>query len=145
VIRIEGGLLFLVQSCNGIRHEIDIDDVNLIVGTKWQGRQPCQENECLDHIELGGFGAPAVPKDDAWTKNRLGGIGQQHPCHVFAEFLGARVGIVIGTIPLDGMIFGDNLVLSLTGDSHRADLAEPAQAMVMLRVPRQGEDLQSAP
>ena len=48
---------------------------------------------------------------------------------MLAEFFCARIRIVVGTRPIDGSIFLDNLVRALAGDRDRAHMAETPQAM----------------
>src|ERR1700756_4742991 len=98
-------LIFQVQGGDGIGDEINVDDVDLVVRAKRQRRQSRQEDKRLHHVELSGLGMAAVAENDAGAKNRLGRIRKQNVSHVFAEFLGAGVGIIVGTIPLDRLIF----------------------------------------
>ena len=73
----------------------------LSFGTKGERRQSGEKDEGLHHIELSGFRAAAVAQNDAGTEDGDRHVRQQFANHVLAEFLGARVGIVIGAIPVD--------------------------------------------
>ena len=64
---------------------------------------------------------------------------------LFAEFLGAGVGIVIGTLPIDGAVLGNDFVLPLSRHRHRAYLAETPEAVIVVRLLRQQEHFESAP
>ncbi len=77
-------------------------------------------------------------------KTVFGSIRQQHPRHVLTKFLGARVGIVVGTIPFDRAIFGDDFVAALARYRDGADLAETPQAVIVLRLPRQSQHFERA-
>ena len=60
-------------------------------------------------------------------------VGEQFaPHHVFAEFFRARVGIVVGAVPINRGIFGNDFVAALARHGHGRNLAESAQAV---RVP----------
>jgi hypothetical protein len=80
----------------------------------------------------------------AGAKYRLRRIGQQHSRHVLAEFLGARIRIVVGSVPLDGTILGDDFVATLSRHRYCAHFAESSQAVIVLRLPRQREDFERA-
>ena len=69
-----------------------------------------------------------VAQHDAGAENGFRHIGQQFANHVFAEFFCARVGIVIGTAPLDGSVFRDDFIFTLARHGHGADETEPPQA-----------------
>ena len=68
------GMVFLVEGSDRIRHKIHIHNIDSVRGTKWQHGQSCQKHERLDHIELRGFGMPAVAQHDARAENRLRSI-----------------------------------------------------------------------
>ncbi len=52
--------------------------------------------------------------------------------HVFAEFFGARVGIVVGARPVDGGVLVDDFVLTVSGDGHGGDMRIAPQAVAIL-------------
>ena len=74
----------------------------------------------------------------------MGTSGRSSSHHVLAEFLCAGVGIVVGAIPVDRTIFRHHFVLPLPGHGHRAHVTEAAQAMIVVRAPRQLEHLERA-
>ena len=106
----------------------------------WQARQ---KNECLDHVELRRFRMAAVAQHNAGPENGFRGVREQHSRHVFAKFFGARIRIVIRAVPIDGMIFGDHFVAALPRYGDRADFAEAAQAVIVLRMARQQLELRA--
>ena len=53
-----------------------------------------------------------------------GTSGKQFAHHVLAEFLGARIRIVVGPIPFDRRVLGHHFVAALARHRHRADLAK---------------------
>ena len=53
-----------------------------------------------------------------------GDIGEQLVDHVLAEFFSARVGVVVGAVPVDGGVFGDDFVLAVAGDGDGGNVAE---------------------
>src|SRR4029077_16093164 len=67
---------------------------------------------------------------------------KQNVSHVFAEFLGAGVGIIVGAIPFDRLIFSDDFVAALPGYCDGADFAETPQAMIMLGVTSERQHFQ---
>src|SRR5579862_15712 len=101
-------LLFLMQGSDRVGYKIDIYDVDFVVGSEWQCGKAGQENERLDHVELGGLGTAAIAQDDARPENGLRSVRKQDSRHVLAKFLGAGVGVVVGTIPFDRTILGDD-------------------------------------
>ena len=125
-------LFFLMQGGDRVGDKIHVHDVDLVLGAERQHRQARQEHERLHHVELRGLGMAAVAQHDAGPKNGVRRIRQQLPHHVLAKFLGARVGIVVGAVPIDGAVFGDHFVAALPRHRHRADLAEAAQAVIVL-------------
>src|SRR5947209_2316942 len=118
-----------MQSCDSVGNEVDVDNVDPVGGPEWQHWQPGQKHECLDHVELRRFRKTAVSQYNAGTKDGLGGVGKQHSHHVLTKLFCSRVGIVIGTIPFDGAIFGYHLVSASSRDSNGAYLAKAAQAV----------------
>ena len=123
------GLLFLMQGDDGVGHEIHRNDVNAISRAEGQDPQTCQEDEGLDHVELGGFPAAAVAQDDAGAEDGAGHVGEQFSNHVLAKFLGAGVGVVVGAVPVDGLLLAHHFVRALAGDGDGADVADAAQAV----------------
>src|SRR6266446_10769299 len=95
LLRVEGG------DCVG--NKIHIDDVHAIARTQWKRRQSSEEHKGAYHVELCSLGAAAVTQHDAGTKNSLRYVGQKLANHMLAEFLCASVGIIVGTIPIDGI------------------------------------------
>ncbi len=134
----------LVQVHDRVGDVVRRHDVDAVVGTQWQQRKTRQKHKCAHHVELRGFRPAAVAQHDARAKNGARHVGKQLAHHVLAKFLGARVGIVIGTVPIDGAIFADHFVAAVPGHSHRADLAEPPQAVGIVRAAGQLHDLERA-
>src|SRR5271168_1404286 len=64
--------------------------------------------------------------------------------HVLAEFLGARVGIVVGAGPVDRGIFGDDLVLALAGYGDGGYVRIAQETVAILRAAGQLDYLQAA-
>ena len=62
-----------------------------------------------------------------------GTSGKQLANHVLAEFFGARVGIVVRAVPIDGRIFLDHFIRAVPGDRDGAHMAEPPQAVLVAR------------
>ena len=60
------------------------------------------------------------------------------------EFFRARVGIVIGAVPIDGSVLGDHFVAALSGHGHGRNLAEAAQAVGIVRAAAELRDFQRA-
>ncbi len=129
-------IFFLMQGGNRVRHKIHIHDVDLVV---------CDETA-----------APAVPPETrtpspcrtAWSpdsgcrparcwdgKSSSGTSGKKLPHHVLAELLGARIGIVIRTVPINRLVFGHHLVAALARHRHRAHMAEAPQPVIVVRLP----------
>ena len=127
-------LILQVQGGNSIGDKIHIDDVNFVIRSERKHCQARQEHVRLHHIELSRLCMAAVAKDDARAEDGLRRVGKQNASHMFTEFLRAGVGIIVGTIPFDRLIFGDNLVAAFPCNRYRADFAEAGQAVVMLSV-----------
>jgi hypothetical protein len=64
--------------------------------------------------------------------------------HVFAEFLGTSVRVVVGARPVDGRVFLDDFVLAVAGDGDRRDVREAPQAVMILSSPGELNDFESA-
>src|SRR6202008_3520521 len=103
---------------DGFGNVVRRHDVNFIVRAQRKNRHLRQNVKGLNHVELRSLGAAAVAHDDGGAENRLGHVGQKLIGHVLAEFLGARVGIVIGARPVDGRVFADDFVFSFSGDGN---------------------------
>ena len=123
-----------VQRGDCVRHEVYIDNVHTIARTQREDRQSCQENERPHHIELSSFCAAAVTENNAGTENGFRHIRQELANHVLAKFFGARIGIVIRAVPVDGIIFSDDLALTLPGHGYRAHVTEAAEAVVVVHL-----------
>ena len=121
-----------MQCGDGVGNEVNIDDIHAIFRPQRQHRQAGKKHERAHHVELRSFATPAVSEHNAGTKNCLRNRRQQLPNHVLAEFFGARIRIVIRAVPVNGFVLGNNFVLALTSHRNRADVAEAAQAMVVV-------------
>src|ERR1700733_8139818 len=108
-------LVFLMNASNGIGDKIHINDVYFVRRTKWKHGKPGEENKRLHHVELRRLGMTAVAQNDTRTKDRARSIRKQYAHHVLAKLLGARVGIVVGTVPLDRPGFGHHFVAAPSG------------------------------
>ena len=64
--------------------------------------------------------------------------------HVLAEFFGARIGIVIRTVPIDRAVFLNDFVLARSRDRHRGNMRKAAQPVPILRAPRKLNHLERA-
>src|SRR5215469_4760157 len=95
-------LRLLVQRGDRAGDEIDRHDINLVPWPEGKGGESCKEDKRANHIELGRFGSSAVTQDDAGPKYYARHIGQELPHHMLAEFLGARIRIVVRAIPING-------------------------------------------
>ena len=138
-------IFFLMQRSNRVGDKVHIHDVDFVGRTKWKHRQSRQKHKCLHHLELGGFRVPAVTEYDAGTKNGEWNFRQKLPDHVLAKLLGSRIGIVIGTIPINGLIFPEDLIMALPRHRHRTDMTEAPQSVVMIRAHGKLHNLQGAP
>src|SRR5258706_4019681 len=121
IARIDGRI-FLVDSYDGFAYVIRGNDVNTIGGLEGKNGKTGENAEALDHVELRGFGTAAVAKNDGGTKNRARHVGEQLVDHVFAEFFGAGVGIVIGARPVNGSVFLDDFILARASNGHGGDM-----------------------
>src|SRR4051812_567171 len=128
------GALFHMQTRNCIRNKIYIHDVHAIARAQGQRRQSSKKNESAHHVELGRLCAAAVAENNAGSKNRLWRIGKQLANHVLAEFLSACIWIVIGTVPIDRLVFGDDLVLPLSRNRNRAYVTEAPQSVIVINL-----------
>ena len=111
-----GGRLFLMNGHDCFADVVGRHDIDFILGTERKNRHLSENVESLDHIELRSLRPAAVSHNDGGAKKSLGHIGEKLIGHVLAEFLGARVGIVIGAGPVDGGVFGDDFVFSFSRD-----------------------------
>ena len=107
------GIRFHVQGGNRIGHEVHIHNVDLVMRTKRQHRQPCQKHERPHHVELRRLRIAAVPQHDTRPENRQRHVRQQLAHHVLAEFFRPRIRIVIRALPLDRPVFHNNFVAAL--------------------------------
>src|SRR5689334_19585497 len=82
----------------------------------------------------------AIPEDDARSKHSFRSIRQQNSRHVFAELFGAGIRIVVGTVPVNRVIFGDDFVAPLPGYSDRTYLTKAPETVVMLGVTGERQD-----
>ncbi len=89
-------------------------------------------------------GAAAVAQHDAGTKNGARHVGEKFAHHVLAEFFRARVRIVVGAVPVNRSVFGDDFVAARARHGDGGDLAEAAQAVGVLRAAGQLRDFQRA-
>ncbi len=64
--------------------------------------------------------------------------------HVLAELFGAGVGIVVGTRPVDGSVFGDDLVLAFACNRDRRNVGVTKNAVAILRAAGQLNYFQAA-
>ena len=135
---------FLVQRDDGLRNVVHRNDIDPVGRAKRQNRQARKKYECADHVELRRFRAAAVAQHDARTKHGSRNIGQQFPHHVLAEFFRARIGIVVGAVPVDGSVFGNHFVAAVPRHGDGGNLAEAAQAVRVLRAASELRDFQSA-
>src|SRR5438874_12887973 len=103
-------IFFLMQLSDGVGDKVYVHDVDFVRRAKWKNRQPCQKYKCFHHLELRSFRITAISEDDAGTKYGEWNFRQKLPDHVLAKLLGPRIGLVIGTIPIDGLIFPDDLI-----------------------------------
>src|SRR5579864_153341 len=124
--------LLHVESGDGVGNEIYIDDIHAIFRPQWEERQSGEKYKGPHHVELRSLGAAAVTEHDAGTEDSFGYFRQKLANHVLAKLLSARVGIVVGAVPVNRIIFGDNFVLALAGNCDGADVAEAAQTVIVI-------------
>ena len=122
---------------DGIGHVIHRHNVDAIRRAKWQRRQTREEYKSANHVELVRFWPPAVAQHDARPENRARHIRQKLPHHVLAEFLGARVGIVVRAIPIDRSVLLHYFIRTLAAHRDGAHVAEAAQSMIVARPHRE--------
>src|SRR5205814_3493359 len=103
-----------------------------------------QKYKCSYHVELGGLRMPAITEHNTGPKNRNRDLGHKLPHHVLAKFFGARVRIVIRSIPLNRSILSYHFILTLARDRNRAYQTKSSQPVVIMRLLRQQEHLQRA-
>ena len=139
-----GGRLFLMNGHDCFADVVGRHDVDFILGTERKNRHLSENVESLDHIELRSLRPAAVSHNDGGTKKRLGHIGEKLIGHVLAEFLGARVGIVIGAGPVDGGVFGDDFVFSFSRDGDGGNVRIAAQAVAILSTAGELNDFERA-
>ena len=137
-------LFLLVQGHDGIGDVIHGHDVNLVAGAQRQHRQPGEEDKGLHHVELCGLGTTAIAQHNAGAEDGARHVRQQFADHVLAEFLGARVRVVVRAVPIDSRVLGDHLVFAHPGHGHCADVTEAAQAVRAVRPEGQLDNLERA-
>jgi len=121
-----------VNGDNRLANIIGGHDINSVGWTKRKNRETCEHAERLDHIKLRGFGAAAVTEHDGRAKNGALHVRKKLMDHVFAEFFGAGVWVVVGAPPIDGVIFLDDFVLTGAGDGDGGDVGKAAQTVMVL-------------
>ena len=110
-----------------------------------QHRKSGEKNERAHHVELRRFRRGGCRPARCWDGKRCADTsGSKLAHHVLAEFLGARVGIVVGAVPVDRSDPPDHFMAAVPGDGHGGDLAEAAQAVGILRAARQLRHFQRA-
>ncbi len=119
-----------MQRHHRVRDVIHRNDVDSIRRAKRKNWQPGEKYERADHVELIRFRAAAVAQHDAGAKNRALHVREQLAHHMLAEFLGARVGIVVGTIPVDRSVFLTTSLARCPGHGDRAHMAESPQSVL---------------
>src|SRR5579864_4998517 len=100
--------LLHVESGDGVGNEIHIDDIHAIFRPQWEERQSGEKYEGPHHIELRGLSAAAVAEHDAGTEYGFRYFRQKLTNHVLAKLLSARVGIVVGAVPVNRILFRDD-------------------------------------
>ncbi len=129
---------------NSLAYIIRRNDVDAVVGAQRQHRKAREDAERLNHIKLRRFGFAAVAQNDCRAENSPRNVRQKLMHHVFAEFLGARVGIVIRARPVDRFIFAHNFILPRAGNRNRRNVRVTPQAVVILNPARQLNDFKRA-
>src|SRR5208283_4554694 len=100
-------LFALMNLDNRGGYEIGGHDIDAIRWPEGEHGKSSQGIESLHHIELRGLWPPTVSHDDRRAKNDVRYIGEQLIDHVLGKFLRTRVGIVVGTRPINRGIFRD--------------------------------------
>ncbi len=137
-------LLFLVDLHDRVGNVIHRHDVNFVRRAERKDGQAGKKREGADHVELRGLGAAAITQHNAGAEDGARDVRQKLPDHVLAEFLCARVGVVVRAAPVNGDVFGDHLVAARASDSHGRDVAEAAQPVGVLGLTRELDDFQSS-
>src|ERR1700733_8533785 len=135
IINLVRWIIFLMQRGDGVGDEIHGADINAIAG---------EEDEGADHVELIGFGPAAIAQDDAGAEDGALNVWQQLANHVLAEFFGAGVRIVVGTVPIYCSVFLDYFVGTVSCDCYGADVAKAAQAVLVASALSELDDFESA-
>ena len=125
----------LMQRHHRVGDVVHRNDVHLVLGAEGQDRQAGEKDEGAHHVELRGLGVAAVAQHDAGTEDGARHIRQQLADHVLAKLLGAGVRIVVGAVPLDGIVLLHHFVRALPGHGDGGNMAEAAQAVVVARAP----------
>ena len=66
------------------------------------------------------------------------------PNHVLAKFLRTSVGIIIGAVPIYGVVLGHDLILPLSRDGNRAHMTEAAEAVIVIGIKSELDDFEGA-
>ena len=125
-------IFFSMQRGDRIRHEVHVHNIDLVARAK---RRPAilPEIQMPSPCRTGRLRITTVSKNNAGTKDRDRDFRQQLPDHVLAKFLGSRIRIVVGTIPLDGVVLRDDLIAAFPRNGHSTDLTESPQPVVIVR------------
>ena len=134
----------MMDGHDGFADVIGGNDIDAIGRAKRKDRQTGKYAESLNHIELRGFGPPAIAQYDGRTKNCARDIGEQLMNHVLAEFFRAGVGIVIRARPIDSGVFVNHFVLARSSDRDRGDVRKAPQPVVILRTASELNDFKRA-
>src|SRR5439155_15713135 len=104
-----------------------------------------QKDEGAHHVKLRGFWTAAVSKNDAGPEDGSRHLRQKLPDHMLAEFLGTSVGIIVGAVPINGIVFRHDLILPFSRDCDRTHMAEAAKSVVMVHVHCEFHNFQRSP
>ena len=138
------GRLFLMNRHDGLADVVRRYDVDFIVRAQGKNRHLRQNMERLNHLELRSLLAAAVAENDGGAENCLGHIGQELIRHVFAEFLGARIGIVIRARPIDRGLFRYDFIFPFARNRNRGNVRIAAKAVAILPAARELNDFECA-
>ena len=120
---------FLVDRDDGFGDEVHVDNVHFVRRAKGKRGQSREEHERAHHVELRRFSVTRIAQNDARTKDRVRDVGQQFRDQCARRTSCARVRVIIGTVPIERLVFLDYLVNAMAGDGHGRDVAEPSQPM----------------
>src|SRR3984893_1768423 len=136
------GFRLLMQRDDRFRDVVDGDNIDAVGRSKRQEREACEKNERADHIKLRCFGAAAVAQHDAGSKDSARHLRKEFAYQMLTEFFGARVRIVVGTIPIDRSVLAYNFVAASSRYGDSRNLAESPQTVCVLGAARQLRDLE---